>query len=675
MYINKKINKINFFSVLSIIVILIFIPTILVSNYYFSEITYFYGDNLLINFIHNISKDKKILDIIVNIYSINGIAITPHNPSLNFLSELNYNLNSQKDYLTYLSFLRTLECLSIFSFVIYFFNKKKILNFIVFALLLYLLFLNTFSIFDHQSYINLPIIIFNISLGFSLFFQKRFILFSIILILGNLISYLINPMYFFITCFGPFLFFLLFLIFEKKYKQTLTAIIINLPFSLMFALLSIGTARFSLGSYLLPVEDHYNFAIFNSQSLQITFCILIITNLIYFFKKKDFPHQKIAFIIYGFLFLSLFLGLIYKFKIVKWLLPSPIYLDYSLQYIYVFSIALIFSSLDNLKKLYFSSILFILVSIKSFNYYADFLSRDNSVKEKKYFSYNSIQKRNFWEKNSNHFLKTKYENKKLLIDFPNQYTEYSKHILINNQFDDFMSHKVFNEKFNHSMNEFEYQSNSIITNLGHSLFLDISSLKANLLDKNKLYPKERIPRIPVYSKLINFYKIDYIFSDKKYDLEIDKIFNFNEFKLYVYKPKKYPENEFLEVKNITSFENYVEDIKNFDKYVYLSNNKFENKNIKICKISRKIVGKEIIFQIKTNNKCIAIFPIPFSFTNYFNIKNQNSINNCKTFRAQYYFHGCIFNNDTEVILKKKNLILYPFYFFKDFYISKKLKII
>ena len=238
-----------------------------------------------------------------------------------------------------------------------------------------------------------------------------------------------------------------------------------------------------------------------------------------------------------------------------------------------------------------------------------------------------------------------------------------------------MSHKVFNEKFNHSMNEFEYQSNSIITNLGHSLFLDISSLKANLLDKNKLYPKERIPRIPINSKLINFYKIDYIFSDKKYDLEIDKIFNFNEFKLYVYKPKKYPENEFLEVKNITSFENYVEDLKNFDKYVYLSNNKFENENIKICKISRKIVGKEIIFQIKTNNKCIAIFPIPFSFTNYFNIKNQNSINNCKTFRAQYYFHGCIFNNDTEVILKKKNLILYLFYFFKDFYISKKLKII
>ena len=85
---------------------------------------------------------------------------------------------------------------------------------------------------------------------------------------------------------------------------------------------------------------------------------------------------------------------------------SPIYLDYSkLAYIYVFSIALIFFSLDNLKKLYFSSILFALVSIKSFNYYVDFLSRDMFNLKEKYFSYNSIQKRNFWGKNSNHFLK------------------------------------------------------------------------------------------------------------------------------------------------------------------------------------------------------------------------------------------------------------------------------
>ncbi len=675
MYINKKINKINFFSILSIIVILIFIPTILVSNFYFSEITYFYTDNLLINFIHNISKGKKILDIIVNIFSINGIAITPHNPSLNFLSELNYNLNSQKDYLTYLSFLRTLEFLSVLSFAIYFLNKKKFLNFVVFAILLYLLFLNTFTIFDHQSYINLPIIVFNISLGLSLFFKKRVIFFSTILILGNLFSYLINPMYFFVTCFGPFLYFLFFLISEKNYKQALIAITINIPFSLMFVLLSMGTARFSLGSHLLPVEDHYNFAIFNSQSLQITFFILIITNLIYFFKKRNFPYQKIAFIIYGFLFLSLFMGLIYKFKIIKWLLPSPIYIDYSLQYIYVFSIALIFSSLDNLKKLYFSIILFSLVIIKSANYYTIFLSKDDSINEKNYYSYNSIQKRNFWEKNSNHFLKPEYENKKLLIDFPNPQTNYSKHILKSNKFDDFMSYQVFNKKFNHSMNEFEYHSNSIITNLGHSLLLDISTFKANQTKENILYRKERIPPLQGDSKLINFYKIDYIFSDKKYDLSIDKIFNFNEFDLYVYKSNKDPINEFLKVQNIDSFKNYLEDIKNFDKYLYLTNNKFGNENIKICNLSRKINGQELIFQININDKCIAIFPIPYSFTNDFEIKNQNPISNCQTFRVQYFFHGCVFNNDAEVILKKKNLILFPFYFFKDFYISKKLKII
>ena len=125
MYTNKKVNKINFFSILSIIVILIFIPTILVSNYYFSEITYFYGDNLLINYIHNLSKEKNFFEVIVNAFNINGIAITPHTPILNFLSELNYNLNSQKDYLIYLSCLRILECLSIFSFIIYFFDKKK----------------------------------------------------------------------------------------------------------------------------------------------------------------------------------------------------------------------------------------------------------------------------------------------------------------------------------------------------------------------------------------------------------------------------------------------------------------------------------------------------------------------------------------------------------------------
>jgi hypothetical protein len=68
------------------------------------------------------------------------------------------------------------------------------------------------------------------------------------------------------------------------------------------------------------------------------------------------------------------------------------------------------------------------------------------------------------------------QNKELLNRFSKSTeTEYSKYVLKNNKFDDFFSYKVFNKKFKHSMNEFEYHSNSIITtNLGHSLLLDIS---------------------------------------------------------------------------------------------------------------------------------------------------------------------------------------------------------
>ena len=63
MYINKKIDKFNIFFILSIFVIVIFLPTIFVSNFYFSEISYFYGDNLLVEFIHNLSKEKMFLTL------------------------------------------------------------------------------------------------------------------------------------------------------------------------------------------------------------------------------------------------------------------------------------------------------------------------------------------------------------------------------------------------------------------------------------------------------------------------------------------------------------------------------------------------------------------------------------------------------------------------------------
>jgi len=356
-------------------------------------------------------------------------------------------------------------------------------------------------------------------------------------------------------------------------------------------------------------------------------------------------------------------------------LPSPIYLDYSLQYIYVFAFALIFSSLYNLKQIYIGIFLLFLVTFKSFNYYKIFFAHGNSIQDKKYYSYSSLEKRNFWQKNSDHFLKNKYAKKELLIDFPNKETEYSKYVLKNNKFDDFFSHKVFNKKFKHSMNEFEYHSNFIITNLGHSLLLDISSFKANFLDKKILHPKERIPRLSLNSELVNFYNLQYIFSDKEYDLKLDKKYNFDEFNLYVYQNKILKINEFFQIKKINNFDNYSNDIKNFNKYIYLVDNKFKTDKLKICKILRQTNNKELIFKVSTNEKCIAIFPIPFSYTNDFKIKNSKTHSSCDTFRVQYYFHGCVFYNEKEVTLKKKNLILYPFFSLKDFYFSKKLNII
>ena len=172
MYFNQKIEKL-FNKKLIFFFVIAVLFTIFISNYYFSNITYFYGDHLLIEFIHNFSKGKNIFDIIVNPYSLHGIPFTPHNPSLNFLAEFNYNLSSRNDYLLYLALLRILEIFTIFIFVYYFFNKKIDLTNILFVLILFLLFLNTFSIFDHQSYINLPIIIINLSLGISLFFTKK----------------------------------------------------------------------------------------------------------------------------------------------------------------------------------------------------------------------------------------------------------------------------------------------------------------------------------------------------------------------------------------------------------------------------------------------------------------------------------------------------------------------
>ena len=69
-------------------------------------------------------------------------------------------------------------------------------------------------------------------------------------------------------------------------------------------------------------------------------------------------------------------------------------------------------------------------------------------------------------------------------------------------------------------------------------------------------------------------------------------------------------------------------------------------------------NKKITFEIKTNNiSCLVIFPIAFSHNNLFKtiaFKTNKPVSKyCKTFRVQYFFHGCVVNQDINFYLKKK----------------------
>ena len=56
------------------------------------------------------------------------------------------------------------------------------------------------------------------------------------------------------------------------------------------------------------------------------------------------------------------------------------------------------------------------------------------------------------------------------------------------------------------------------------------------------------------------------------------------------------------------------------------------------------------------------------------ILNKKKQIKCDSFRAQYFFHGCIIKKNTKIELVKNNIIFYPFGSFKDFLDLKKLKI-
>ena len=121
-----------------------------------------------------------------------------------------------------------------------------------------------------------------------------------------------------------------------------------------------GTARFALGSLIKNETDYfYNFGIYNSK-LFIVFILLIIILFFFNIKKKKFiitnEFKSISIILIFFAVI----GALIKFQIILGNLPHPSYIDYSLQYIYLSLITLVFIRLsDNNFKVNFIYSIFI----------------------------------------------------------------------------------------------------------------------------------------------------------------------------------------------------------------------------------------------------------------------------------------------------------------------------
>ena len=183
-------NKTKFF-----IIIFFQLIILLFSFNFFSFKSFFWYDHKYYEYVHNLSLNKNIFEVLSNSYNINGITLNIINPYLNFLSFLNYNLKNIFDYYIYLFFLRFFE-ISIILLHLKFFIKKIKIEDLVGVASIYIIFLVNTSGFDHHSYINFPILIFCFFHGISLFLKNNKYFF-LILFLGNLWAYTINPIYFF----------------------------------------------------------------------------------------------------------------------------------------------------------------------------------------------------------------------------------------------------------------------------------------------------------------------------------------------------------------------------------------------------------------------------------------------------------------------------------------------
>jgi hypothetical protein len=695
-------NKTSFFLFLFLVELVI----LFFSFPFFSFKSFFWSDHKYLEYVHNLSINKGILEVLSNSQNLNGVTLTILNPYLNPLSFLNYNLKSIFDYQVYIFFLRFLE-ISVIVLHAKFFIKKFQFTDIVGIIFIYIILLANTSGFDHQSYINFPIIIFCFFHGLSLFLKKNNY-FYFVLFLGNLWAYLINPIYFFVTCFCPLIFYYTYFFYKKEYLKFLLTLLANLPFAINFILLSLGTARVALPDFFPGSQSHYNFSIYQSKNVLIFTLIFILLSIKLIYEKRNF------FFPYFFLFINflyLFFGKIYNIDPDKWKLPQPEYLDYSFQYLLIVIVYMIIklSKHDIIKKIFLLFLLFLFIN-RSFFFIHFYQTSISSNHISLFIDRNkNLVKSFFWSKDTDDsfVFRNDLKNKNILINLPNFNSK-----LYNNSYEDENLNKQgsfellkysYNLNFFGSLGYVTFWRNGIKINEAHSQFLDISTTFANLEKRkierdynakynnyNVLYfsgektlERQTIPKISYNSPLLEFYHIDLILSDVLLDLELSKEYKFKNYSVFLYKAPEV-KKDYNQIKNIyfiDTFNDYQRNIINFKDNLYIDVKKqFDGTVNKFCKVKEiKTNSSDTVFDVITNDAkgCLAVFPIPFSYTNdfyvYENLKKKGSINKCDTFRVQYYFHGCIIKYSSRVTLMKKNLFLYPVASLKDYLEFQKIK--
>jgi len=438
-------------------------------------------DFIYAQFSHNQNLLKDLFEVVPNSYNTFGIPVWILEPFLNPLSKFTYNISSKQEYIIYLSLLRSLEILTLLIFLFSFSKKIEIFD-ISILLFLYVILLVNFNRYDHEPYMNFPIIVFCAFHALAVKIKKDY-LFFILLLIVNLWAYLINPIVFFLVCFLPLIFFYSYFFYKKEYKRLLLTLLANLPFAICFILISLGNSRFALSDFFTGALPHNNFALFESKNfivLTILFIFLSIFNL----KKNNF--FSMFFII--FTIISAIVGLIFYYDPQNWKYPSPYQIEYSAQFIIIFIFYKIIKSSKG-NKILFPIVLILFMIFLQKSYF--FIETFNNLKAEKienmfYDKKKQLPKKFYWsDSKDNFFIKDELKQKRLFIFLPNKNSKFHKSY-IDKDYDnsllmDFLSLK-YNNNLNGSLIYTNFWEQKIVIDQGYSFNLDINTVLANFFN-------------------------------------------------------------------------------------------------------------------------------------------------------------------------------------------------